>query len=138
MKFTGIRTSRAGSGCKRIQVADIAKRAAKRTQRGTASCLGKSRTLTRRNSSASVHDAWRWRVAALLRSFSCFSIQNITSGLWVIAYTVESVAVCAALPELDREGTSTQRAFARAADRGDAERLAGLLTGVRRYTKADH
>ena len=31
MKFTGIRTSRAGSGCKRIQVADIAKRAAKRT-----------------------------------------------------------------------------------------------------------
>lgn len=104
MKFTGIRTSRAGSGCKRIQVADIAKRAAKRTQRGTASCLGKSRTLTRRNSSASVHDAWRWRVAALLRSFSCFSIQNITSGLWVIAYPVESVAVCAAPPELDREG----------------------------------
>ena len=77
------------------------------------------------------------RVAALLRSFSCFSIQNVTSGLWVIAYTVESIAVCAALPELDREGTSTQRAFARAADRGDAERLGGLLTGVRRYTKAD-
>lgn len=47
MKFTGIRTSRAGSGCKRIQVADIAKRAAKRTQLGTASCLGKSRTLTK-------------------------------------------------------------------------------------------
>ena len=44
------------------------------------------------------------RVAALLRSFSCFSIQNITSGLWVIAYPVESVAVCAAPPELDREG----------------------------------
>lgn len=54
------------------------------------------------------------------------------------AYTVESIAVCAAPPELDREGTSTQRAFARAADRGDAERLAELLTGVRRYTKADY
>ena len=86
---------------------------------GTASCLGKSRTPTRRNSSASVCGAWRWRVAALLRSFSCFSIQRIPSGLWVIAYTVESIAVCAAPPELDREG---RRPNGRLRGRGPKER----------------
>lgn len=51
------------------------------------------------------------------------------------AYTIESIAVFEAPPEFDREGTSTQRAFAQVADRGDAERLADLLTGAQRYTK---
>lgn len=46
------------------------------------------------------------------------------------AYTIESIAVFEAPPELDRGGTSNQRAFAQVADRGDAERLADLLNGA--------
>ena len=53
------------------------------------------------------------------------------------AYTIESIAVFEAPPELDRGGTSNQRAFAQVADRGDAEQLADLLNGAQRYTKAE-
>ena len=58
--------------------------------------------------------------------------------LFVLQYPAYPERLVGVKTELDREGTSTQRAFARAADRGDAERLADLLTGVRRYTKADY
>lgn len=77
MKFTGIRTSRAGSGCKRIQVADIAKRAAKRThlaQRPVSGNQGRRQGGIRRRPYAARGDgAWRPCCGAFRASVSSVS-----------------------------------------------------------------